>query len=167
MRGKGLCAKCGTSVCGGCAWFMTSITQKIAYKPILSQKEHKETTRPHTLANLHMTRETIYNLGGNCPTNERLWYTISLNWRDLSINVRTFLWKLLHSAHQCRTNWSKIINYEERGISSNCDIVKKMNHILFECTSNQGTLIWKTAREICKRKHICQGKALFWCSWGQ
>ena len=29
-----------------------------------------------------------------------------------------------------------------------------MNHILFECKGNQAKLIWKTAREICERKHI-------------
>ena len=30
-------------------------------------------------------------------------------------------------------------------------MVETMNHILFECESNQGALVWKTAREICER----------------
>src|SRR5260370_37230091 len=91
----------------------------------------------------------------NCsPVNERLWCTISNDQRDFSINVRSFLWKLLHGAHKCGLYWSKIVNYEEHGMCANCEMVETMNHILFECKVNQGPQIWKSAKEICERKHI-------------
>ncbi len=76
------------------------------------------------------------------------------NRRDLSINVRSFLWKLIHDTHKCGTYWSKMANYEERGICASCEMVETMNHILFECKANQCDLIWKTTREICERKNI-------------
>src|SRR5260370_33744418 len=46
------------------------------------------------------------------------------------------------------------MNFEEHRMCENCEMIKTMNHILIECKVNQGPQIWKSAKEICERKHI-------------
>ncbi len=133
---------------------LATLTQATAYKLIIRQNKNKIANRMRTMANLDLTRETIQKIDNCSPVNERIWHAIMNNHRDLSINIRSFLWKLIHDTHKCGTYWSKMANYEEHSICTSCEMVETMNHILFKCKANQCDLIWKTTREICERKNI-------------
>jgi len=44
--------------------------------------------------------------------------------------------------------------FKERGICPLCDTPETMQHILFNCDTNQSKIIWKLAKMICERKNI-------------
>src|SRR5258708_33951544 len=62
----------------------------------------------HTTQNLDLIREATNNLEGTRPSHSRILLAISKNRRDLSINVPSFLWHLIHNTHKCGQYWLKI-----------------------------------------------------------
>ena len=107
-----------------------------------------------TVQNLNLIREATNNLNGTCPTDSRIWLAISKNHHDLSINVCSFLWKLVHNAHKCSKYWLRIKNYEDHGICQNCNSIKSMQHIIFNCNANGCDHTWNAVKELCSRKCI-------------
>ena len=68
------------------------------------------------------------------------------NRRDISTNVRTFLWKLIHNAHKCGNYWMKIPNYEDRGMCQSCNTIESMQHIIFNCEANKCDSTWNVVK---------------------
>ena len=71
-------------------------------------------------------REHDQCLSRSSVSNERIWRATLTNRRDLSTNVRNFLWKLIHSAHKCGPYWSRIPNLSERSLCTICDTPESM-----------------------------------------
>src|SRR5258708_7179241 len=91
----------------------------------------------HTTQNLDLIREATNNLEGTRPSDSRILLAISKNCHDLSINIHSFLWKLIHNTHKCRQYWLKIKTmHEDHGICQNCNMIESMQHIIFNCEAN-------------------------------
>ena len=151
-----LLAPKGLSISRGTGHYtqLTCLTQVTAYKLISRIQNPSKIRWKATLSNLNLARETIYNLENTHPTDKHIWKAILSNRRDLSTNVRNFLWKLIHDAHRCGHYWLKMINLSERGICPKCETPETMQHIIFNCEANQCEIIWKIAKDICERKNI-------------
>src|SRR5258708_28350004 len=96
---------------------MSKLHQATAYSLILRSHPDPKPPNKASTSNLNLIREATHDLDGTRPTNDRIWLAAIKNRRDISTNVRTFLWKLIHNAHKCGQYWLKIRNFEERGMS--------------------------------------------------
>ena len=132
---------------------LCSLTQATAYCLIL-RTHPPPNLKNSTSSNLDLIKEATSDLDGTRPTNERIWSAAIKNRRDLSIGVRSFLWKLIHNAHKCGHYWSNIPNHEERGICHNCGSTESMQHILFNCDANKCDHAWNTVKALCAQKNI-------------
>jgi hypothetical protein len=63
------------------------------------------------MVQLDMTRWAVKDLSGHLPTNSTIWKSIRS--RDLTRNIRDFLWKNIHRAHKCGAYWDNIPGYEQ------------------------------------------------------
>src|SRR5260370_26350351 len=104
--------------------------------------------------NLELTRSTLNDIGNCSSTDAYIWLAIHKNRCNLSINIRSFLWKLIHNGHKVSHYWLKMENFNKRGICSKCDTPETMQHILFNCNTNQSKTIWNAAKKICEHKNI-------------
>src|SRR5260221_4565704 len=108
----------------------------------------------HTTQNLNLIREATYNLEGSCPSDSRIWLAINKIRCDLSTNVRSFLWKLVHNAHKCSQYWLKIKKLQKSWNCQNCNTTESMQHIIFNCEANGCDHAWNIVKELYTMKHI-------------
>lgn len=127
---------------------LQSMTQAILYKGIIENRE--ETHRRTTNINLERIALSAKTRIGYIPEARHIW--ASLKNKDISRNIRAFLWKAIHGAHRCGKFWSHIPNYEHRAICPSCGVNEDMDHILTECQSSGQRVIWKNAINIVAMK---------------
>ena len=84
------------------------------------------------------------------PTPETIWKTTKH--KDLTKKTREFLWKCIHDAFKIGKFWSKIENYEHRGIYTHCNLEESMEHILTECDAPGREQIWTLANELWNKR---------------
>ncbi|KAF8960682.1 hypothetical protein BDZ97DRAFT_1665418 [Flammula alnicola] len=80
----------------------------------------------------------------------------SIRHKDISRNIRYFLWMSIHDAYMIGTNWRRAgfaPEIQERSKCIHCDDVDEtMEHILTECTASGQDEVWKLARELWEMK---------------
>jgi hypothetical protein len=124
--------------------------QALLYKGILGSKVKQQ--RRGTIICLDMARRGVKEVSGFLPTDQKIW--VSLRNRDISRQVRAYLWKCLHNAHRCRGYWMKIPGYEQRAACRVCDGDESMEHILTDCRASGQRTVWRLVQEIFAMKGI-------------
>lgn len=125
-------------------------TQAILYRGI---KELKQAApRNSTIIQLDITRHAAKDLSGNLPTDSRIWRLIRS--KDISRQIRCFLWKCLHNAYKCGPYWRNIPEYEHWGTCPICHEDESMAHILTECRAPGQKEIWDLAKQLWQQTPI-------------
>ncbi|KAJ6539700.1 hypothetical protein B0H19DRAFT_370253 [Mycena capillaripes] len=112
---------------------LSSMTRSISYKGI--KELNDPVSRKATEENVKKIQEALKENFGNSPKPSAIW--ASIRQKDISRNVRNFLWKSMHSAHRLGKYWTHIPECEER---ANCA----------HCGQSQ---IWALAEELWRKKH--------------
>ena len=126
------------------------MTQTLLYRGILSARTRQQ--RRSTMICLDMARHGVKEVSGFLPTDQKIWH--SLRNRDMSRQVRAYLWKCMHNAHRCGGYWLKIPGYEQRADCRICGGEESMEHILTECRASGQITVWKLVRELFEKKGI-------------
>ncbi|KAJ7131490.1 ribonuclease H-like protein [Mycena crocata] len=128
---------------------LSKLTQARAYRGI---KELRKTARRKTTdANIKLVQDAIKNQYKRVPTAATIWK--SLRHKDVTRQIRTFLWKSVHGAHRIGKFWENIPECEERAVCTHCETTESLEHILLECPSPGQTQIWALAKEFWAKKH--------------
>ncbi|KAJ6536993.1 hypothetical protein B0H19DRAFT_962784 [Mycena capillaripes] len=127
---------------------LASLTQALAYKGI---KELRTTpVRKSTASNIKLIQDSAKIQWGKTPTVENIWK--SVRHKDISRQIRTFLWKAIHGAHRVGKFWEHIPGYEDRALCHFCGETESLEHILFQCQAPGQYEVWKLAGELWKMK---------------
>ena len=123
---------------------LAALSQKDFYQGIMKLKR----PQPRRSAEINIGRvqacaEEAYE---TAPTPESVWK--STRHRDLTKKTREFLWKCMHDAFKIGKFWTRIENYEQRGICSYCNSEESMEHILTECSAPGREQIWSLANDL-------------------
>ncbi|TFK58816.1 hypothetical protein BDN72DRAFT_949637, partial [Pluteus cervinus] len=129
---------------------LSSMTQSTLYKGVLYRVVKEERRRTRT--NLDLIRHAVHDQFHILPTDETIW--ASFRNRDISRNIRSFMWRATHESYKCGKYWLNIPGYEERATCSQCDVTETMSHILVECPASGQETIWKLARGLLEAKGI-------------
>ncbi|KAJ6494518.1 hypothetical protein C8R45DRAFT_1052935 [Mycena sanguinolenta] len=73
--------------------------------------------------------------------------------RDLSSNIRNFLWKSIHNALRIGKYWAHIPECEDRVNCKHCGAEESLEHILLLCPSTGQKEVWKLAKDLWLKKH--------------
>jgi ribonuclease HI/exonuclease III len=130
---------------------LQTMTQADLYRGLMEQQAQKAAERQGTMVQLDITRWAIEGLSKTLPTNDKIWKSIRS--KDISREIREFLWKCLHNAHRCGKYWEKIPQYEHRARCPTCNTEDSMEHILFECEVPGQSTIWSLAKKLWRKKH--------------
>ena len=134
---------------------LSAMTQAVLYQGILELRKKPE--RRGTLIGLDMARYGVKEISGFLPTDKKIWF--SLRNKDISKNIRAYLWKCMHNAHRCGAFWLKVPGYEQRAACRTCGCDESMEHILTECRVSGQAAIWKLVQELLTQKGASQGAA--------
>ncbi|KAJ7481429.1 hypothetical protein B0H11DRAFT_2419616 [Mycena galericulata] len=77
----------------------------------------------------------------------------SIRHKDITRQIKNFLWKTVHDAHRIGKFWTHIPGYEERAECHSCGEVESMEHILLKCRKPGQAKIWELAETLWKKKH--------------
>jgi len=135
---------------------LSKMTQALLYQGIMELRVCPQ--RRGTIICLDMTRHGVKEVSGYLPTNEKIWY--SLRNKDITRNIRAFLWKCMHNAHRCGEYWLKIPGYEQRAKCAFCDTNESMEHILTECKASGQNTVWRLTQELLTMKGLSQLPAI-------
>ncbi|KAF9023273.1 hypothetical protein BDZ89DRAFT_1041743 [Hymenopellis radicata] len=102
--------------------------------------------------NLRLVQDAVDDRAGSRPTVPAVWK--SLQHRDLSRNVRQWMWYALHGAYRLGRRWLHIPGCEARAFCEYCQREDSMAHILFQCDVPGREDIWKLARFVLEAKKI-------------
>ena len=128
---------------------LSYMSQALAYKGIRELK-----VQPYqisTIINLDITRHAVKTISGKMPTDATIWHSIRN--KDITRNIRVFLWKILHKTQKCGDYWLKIPGFEHRLNCPKCCIDESMAHILTECSVPGQKEIWNLASALWRKKH--------------
>lgn len=78
---------------------------------------------------------------------------LELNEKDISRNIRDFLWKSTHNALKVGDFWSRIPGSEDRATCQICGETDTMEHILTKCAAPGREIIWKLAEKLWHNKY--------------
>ncbi|EJD41699.1 hypothetical protein AURDEDRAFT_25479, partial [Auricularia subglabra TFB-10046 SS5] len=123
---------------------LTGLRQSTAHKAIRRAAELNAAPRRQTQENLDQVRSSMERLCGYRPTDEHIWN--GLRSRDLSRNVRNFMWKALHGAHKIGKYFEKMPEpWRSMKDCPLCGTTETLEHIIFTCASPARQLIWDLA----------------------
>jgi ribonuclease HI len=124
------------------------MTQKDLYKGIkMANRPNPRRTTEANIGRVQANAEVEYD---TAPTPETIWR--STRHKDLSKKSREFLWKCLHDAYKIGKYWSRIENYEQRGLCAHCDTEESMEHILTGCSAPGRERVWALANELWRKR---------------
>jgi len=127
------------------------MTQALLYKGILSRRPNP--ARPDTLAQIHTVALGVKTRTSSTPTTESIWRSIRS--KDISRNIRVFLWKSLHDAHRNGSYWRHIPGYEIREFCPACENAEEsLEHTLLYCDASGQKTIWALARQLWEKKNL-------------
>ncbi|TFK62739.1 hypothetical protein BDN72DRAFT_827234 [Pluteus cervinus] len=129
---------------------LSAMTQATLYRGILQTK--KLESRRKTEENLELTRYAVQEQTDRLPKNETIWKSIKS--KDISRNIRAFMWRTMHDAYKCGKYWENIPNFEERGTCLSCNTTETMDHILTKCQANGQQVIWNLTEQLLTEKGI-------------
>ena len=127
---------------------LAALSQKDFYRAVLRLKRPQP--RRSSEINVGRVQACAAEAYETAPTPESVWK--STRNKDLTKKTREFLWKCLHDAFKIGKFWTRIENYEQRGICSHCETEESMEHILTECSAPGREQIWSLANELWKRR---------------
>jgi len=127
---------------------LAALTQAELYHHIKKRKKVK--LRERTRINVERTQACIEDHFQLKPSPKAIW--ISIRSRDISRNIRDYLWKTLHSAYKVGNFWDNIPGHEQWGLCPVCETEESMEHILLECDAPGRTQIWKLANKLWKMR---------------
>ncbi|KAF8897701.1 ribonuclease H-like protein, partial [Infundibulicybe gibba] len=129
---------------------LASMTQSLLYRGISEYNNSKTKQRNSTVTNLDRIRYAIQDVWGTLPTNRKIWK--SQRKKEISKNVRAYLWKTTHGAYRCGSYWDHIPGYEQRAICPVCAVEESMEHILTECQASGQKTLWALTKKLWERK---------------
>jgi hypothetical protein len=122
---------------------LQSITQKVAYKLAL-QKNREDPITNRITANLEMAKEEVRKITGRKPTSEMIWKAIS---QIEPPRISDFIWKIATNRIKCGPWFANIPQWQDKQFCE-CGNVETMEHIIFECSKNNGNIAWNTIADI-------------------
>ncbi|KNZ80733.1 Ribonuclease H1 [Termitomyces sp. J132] len=129
---------------------LANITQALAYKGILEGLP--KTTRKGTEVHLDMTRWAAKERTGEMPTDEVIWK--ALKDKDLSKQIKAFMWKAMHNGYKIGKYWENIKDLENRAICPKCRVTETLEHILTECEASGQEVAWNFARTLHEKRGL-------------
>ncbi|KAJ7758247.1 hypothetical protein B0H16DRAFT_1662335 [Mycena metata] len=136
---------------------LSTLTQALAYRGIKALKE--KVNRKTTDENVLSTQQAVKTLFKKTPTEKLIWKSIRN--KDISRQVRNFMWKTLHGAHRVGKFWTHIPDMGDRVNCQHCGVVETMEHILIECGRPGQKEIWALAESLWRRSHTTWPTVLF------
>jgi hypothetical protein len=100
---------------------------------------------------MDITRHAVKTISGKTPTDATIWHSIRN--KDISRNIRVFLWKTLHKTQKCGEYWLNIPGFEHRLNCPTCRVDESMTHILTDCAVPGQKEIWKLVSTLWSKKH--------------
>ncbi|KAJ7699841.1 hypothetical protein B0H16DRAFT_1348916, partial [Mycena metata] len=127
---------------------LSTLTQRTVYRGIkvLKEKVHRKATDENVLS----TQQAVKSLFKKTPTEKLIWKSIRN--KDLSRQVRNFMWKTLHGAHRIGKFWAHIPEMEDRANCQHCGGIETMEHILLECNRPGQAEIWNLAEALWRKR---------------
>jgi hypothetical protein len=110
--------------------------------------------RPRTVTNIEKTKAEIEDAFGFIPTEEKIWK--SMQNKDVTRQIRTFLWKTTHDAYVVGTHWLRETNSQEkkeRSECQHCGMTESMEHILSQCEVPGQKEVWALAKELWTKRN--------------
>ncbi|KAJ7611473.1 hypothetical protein B0H17DRAFT_1221124 [Mycena rosella] len=127
---------------------LSKMAQVKAYHKIRSLKETP--TRKTTESTIALIQDFEKACTGHAPTPERIWE--SVRHKDITRQIKSWLWKSLHGAHRIGHYWTHIPGFEERTVCRHCGEPESLQHILIECPNLGQARIWGLANELWRGK---------------
>ncbi|KAJ7767116.1 hypothetical protein B0H16DRAFT_1308783, partial [Mycena metata] len=100
--------------------------------------------------NIQLVQVAVQSQWGKAPTPALIWK--SIRHKDLSRQVKTFLWKGIHGAHRTGKYWKHIPDCEDREFCQNCGVTELLEHILIECDSPGRGEVWSLVEKMWLKK---------------
>ncbi|KAF8868992.1 RnaseH-domain-containing protein [Infundibulicybe gibba] len=129
---------------------LTTMTQSLLYKGIGEYNKNATKQRRATNINLERIRCTIKDTWDFLPTDNKIW--ASQRRKEISKNVRAYLWKATDGAYRCGSYWNNIPGYEQRAICPICMVEESMEHILTDCRASGQKTLWALAKVVWENK---------------
>ncbi|KAJ7174703.1 ribonuclease H-like protein, partial [Mycena filopes] len=128
---------------------LSKLTQASAYRGIKEMRN--KVSRKATNKNISNVQEELRNQYVHAPTAATIWK--SIRHKDITRQIRTFLWKSMHGAHRIGKFWENIPECEDRAICGHCDVTETFEHIMLECQRPGQKQVWRLAKEFWGKKH--------------
>ena len=126
---------------------LASISQTMAYQGVMKEKQQRQTYRRTTTVQLDMTRHAVEQVNKELESDQAVWHSCRNN--DISLNIRQFIFKVLHDTHRIGQYWENIPQYEHRAICSTCGHTNEdLDHILTQCHNETRKTLWGLAERL-------------------
>ncbi|KAJ6576536.1 hypothetical protein DFH09DRAFT_1246437 [Mycena vulgaris] len=97
-----------------------------------------------------MVQAKIKELYLRTPTAATIWK--SIRQRDITRQIRTFLWRSMHGSLRIGKYWRNIPECEEREMCQTCNVTESLEHIMIYCTRPSQLKVWDLAEELWSKK---------------
>ncbi|KAJ8690307.1 hypothetical protein PTI98_011742 [Pleurotus ostreatus] len=131
---------------------LSKMTQSLAYRAIrdINADQAKQKDRRRTQKMIDMIQNHVKEVLEEIPTEERIWNAILH--KDLSRQIRYYLWMVAHDAYCIGTHWLKDNYSEELQKRSECahchGAIEDMAHILSRCETPGQEQVWSLAKDL-------------------
>ncbi|KAJ7183871.1 hypothetical protein C8R46DRAFT_1159208 [Mycena filopes] len=134
---------------------LSAMTQSLAYKAIRKRRmKAKLKKRERTKINIEKTKAEVEDAFGFKPTEAKIW--TAMRSRDLSRQIRSFLWTTMHDGYVVGTHWLRESNtpeQKERSECQQCGKTDSMEHILSQCEIPGQEQVWALAKELWTKRN--------------
>ncbi|KAL0059957.1 hypothetical protein AAF712_013253 [Marasmius tenuissimus] len=136
---------------------LKEITQSLAYKGIrlkkqTSKREQEARDRKKTRKHMRKAQKAAKKNTGKETSQKQIWK--STRHKDISRNIRQFLFMLMHGGYKVGKFWKNVPNYDHRTVCTHCGRPESIRHILLECEVPGRKTVWTLAEEIWKKKGL-------------
>jgi ribonuclease HI len=129
---------------------LAGTSQAMFYRAIRESKKFPE--RIKTTIMLDLTRYAVRAQCNIVPTDEMIWRSIRN--KDISRNIRDFLWRCLHDSYKCGVYWRNIPGFEQFATCHFCGADENVEHVLVECADDPARIsIWDLCTQLWEMKH--------------
>ncbi|KAJ7125857.1 hypothetical protein C8R46DRAFT_927517 [Mycena filopes] len=111
----------------------------------------KKVSRKTTNKIISTVQDELRSQYVHAPTPATIWK--SIRHKDVTRQIRTFLWKSMHGAHRIGKFWENIPECEDRAICGHCGVVETFEHIMLECERPGQKQVWALAKALWAKKH--------------
>ncbi|KAL1657835.1 hypothetical protein GGF50DRAFT_68392 [Schizophyllum commune] len=134
---------------------LKTMTQRKAYREILSEKRPE--VRKQTQPQLKKARLAAKRMNKWTPDDKRIWRAMQS--KDHRKKVKQFKYRVMHDSIRCGKYWKHIPECGQRAMCAHCssessEVLESTQHILTECKAPGRETVWKTIKDICKRRNI-------------